>query len=344
MQRRAAALYAAFFIIIAASSYAMIGVAQEPAITVENPAHSLASGDEVTVDGRTYTTSVSDGEAELTWTESAAAYSEVLQNDSTVPAADVRWPDQTARRAETIQNNSAIPYNGSEYTLVISGSTFALERGDETQEFSVGDTVDYRGNSTVVTAVTGDAVTLVWGNSYRVLIPDGADPSSFTFREEQNATAILSLDPAVENDPVTRADGRKYVVYRDNGTTRPLDSYLPAPERKAFDEGDTFTYQSREVTVGNVSGDGVPVEWQAPREHTVTATEGDNVTLNGQRFVAHFPDSGTLELSSDIAAYQHEIEVVDTFEERINGLWGVSLLSALAAIVLLGLSYMPSRY
>lgn len=30
--------------------------------------------------------------------------------------------------------------------------------------------------------------------------------------------------------------------------------------------------------------------------------------------------------------------------ERINGLWGVTILSALAAVVILGGSYLPSRY
>lgn len=344
MQRRAAAMYAAFFVIIAAGSYAMIGVAQEPAIQVDDPAYSLTSGDQVTVDGRTYSVRVSDGEAELTWTEEGAEYSAVLENDTTVPAVDVQWDGQTARKSVTLRNNSEIAYNDSEYTLVIDGDSFNLTRGAETQTFSVGDEVTYRGNRTVVTQISSVSVTLAWGNPYRVIVADESDPSTFSFHEEQNVTAILVADPAVENEPVTRADGRRYVVFRSNGTTRLLDPYIPAPEVETFEEGGSFTYQKNEVTVGNITAEAVPITWRAPRDHTTTAAEGDNVTLNGQSFVAHFPDDQTLELSRDIAAYQHEVEVVNTFHERVNGLWGVSILSALAAVILLGLAYMPSRY
>ncbi len=60
--------------------------------------------------------------------------------------------------------------------------------------------------------------------------------------------------------------------------------------------------------------------------------------------MAHYPDESTLVLDSDVEAYQQEVAVVDKYQERINGLWGVSILSGLSALLLLSLSYLPSRY
>lgn len=266
MQRRAAALYAVFFVIIAAGSYAMIGVAQEPAITVDDPAHSLNTGDDVTVNGRTYTVTVSGGEAELTWVEADVRQTETWEVDSTVTVDGTDW------------------------------------------------------------VVTTD--------------PQAAPPSV-------RLTEERTLD---ENVSTVDRDGQTYVIVEEEDQTVlvPREEYLdqqfgPA-EWVEYDRGEQFEYQNTTVTVASVTNTSVTIEWTAPVEHTETVAEGDNVTLNARAFVAHFPDDGTLELSSDIAAYQHELEVRDTFQERMNGLWGVSILSALAAITLLGLAYMPSRY
>ncbi len=266
MQRRAAALYAAFFIIIAAGSYAMIGVAQEPAITVDNPAHTLTTGDDVTVNGRTYSVRVSGGEAELTWVDEDAPQSESWEVDSTVT---------------------------------------------------------------------------VGGTDFTVTTDKDATPPTVRLTEERSLG---------ENVSTVDREGQTYVIVEqdEQDVLVPRDEYLDQQYGPAkwieYEQGDSLEYQNNTVTVASVTNTSVTLEWTAPVENTVTAGEGDNVTLNGQQFVAHFPDERTLELSSDIAAYQHELEVFDSFEERVNGLWGVSILSALAAIALLGLAYMPSRY
>jgi hypothetical protein len=76
----------------------------------------------------------------------------------------------------------------------------------------------------------------------------------------------------------------------------------------------------------------------------VDASEVDRVTLNGREYIAHFPNNRTLELSSDVQAYERQVEIRDTYDERINGLWGVSILSSLAVVLLLAFAYLPSRY
>ena len=290
MQRRAAAVYAALFIVVAAGSYAVIGVAQEPAVTVENPDHSVAAGDQLTFDGRTYTVGevqagTNEGNdlrsVQLNWVNQSATYSATLENNSTVAPPTVRWQGQQA-------------------------------------------------------AATNE--------SYRLLVENASDPSSFTFRQEFNVSRRLAEDPAVEDQTVTRSDGRQYVVYTENGSTRPLDEYLPAPETRQFSEGGQLQYEDNSTTIANVSAESVVLEWTAPRNNSLSLEEGGTTTLGGTEYVAHFPDNRTLALTSDLEAYNSETEAVATYHERMNGFWGIIIISAFAAMVLLAVAYLPSRY
>jgi len=288
MQRRAAAIYAAFFVIVAAGSYAMIGVAQEPTVALDSPDHSLATGDQFSVGGLTYTVGAiqagtNEGEnlrsGDLTWVNESARYTADLENNATVPASAVQWPGQNER-----------------------------------------------------------------GEPFRLLVENTTDPSSFTFTQAFNVSGRLAADPAVEDQTVTRADGQRYVVYSDNGTTRPLADYLPAPETRTLSEGDTLRYQGNATTVADVTNETVTLAWTGSRTNTVSLQEGATATLGGTEFVAHFPDNSTLELTTDVEAYQREVEAVATYHERISGFWGISILSWLAAVVLLATAYLPSRY
>ena len=290
MQRRAAAIYAAFFIIVAAGSYAVIGVAQEPAVDVRNPDHSVAAGEQLSFDGRTYTvgqiqSGTNEGNSlrstQLNWVNQSALFTATLQNNSTVSPQAVQWEGQ---------------------------------RGAELNE------------------------------SYRVLVENASDPSTFTFHQEFNVSARLAADPAVEDQTITRADGDRYVVYRENGTTRPLSEYLPAPETRQFSEGGQLAYQNNSTTIANVSTESVQLEWTGQRNNSLSLEEGGRTTLGGTEYVAHFPDNSTLALTSDVEAYDAETEAVATYHERMNGFWGIIIISALAAMLLLAVAYLPSRY
>jgi len=360
MQRRAAAAYATLFLLLAAGSYLMVGVAQEPAIALEDADvdYAVGDGEEFDVDGRTYTVDgisgaaiLEDREATLVWVNESEKRTTTIDNDTEVGAVDVSWSGQSARQVATLDNGTTVSFNGSEHTVLVGDGSVTLRRGNATEAFGVGDAFPYRDNGTTVVAAGNDSATLAWGEPYLV-ITGTASNDSFDFRQSFNVSGRLAADPAVEDETVTRADGREYVVYA-NGTTQPLDAYLPEPEVKTFSEGDSFSYNTAEdgigyddVTVEDVSEDEVVLSWREPVEHEVTAAEGDNVTLGPDRrtFVAHFPDNGTLQLSSNLGAYQDELDVQATYTDRVNGLWGVSILSGLAAVFLIGLAYLPSRY
>jgi hypothetical protein len=261
-----AAVYAAFFLVVALGAYGMIAAASAPAI-VENPDHRLSNGSEITVNGVTFGVEVSAASGTFVWTDPDTEY-------------ETSW--------------------------------------EEDDNISFQDT------------------------NYTVSIPDAAEPQLIELTE---------VRPVPDDIETTELNGTEYAVLEsDNGTQElvPLDRYLterygPA-ETRTLERGETYDYRGNQSTVETVSNDSATLVWTAPGSKEERVSEGDRIELDGQTYVAHFPSPATLLLDSDLEAYDRGLEVIDTYEERINGLWGVSILSGLAALLLLGLSYLPSRY
>jgi hypothetical protein len=365
MQRRVAAIYFAFFLVLGASAYSVIAMAEEPAIDVEG--ETYAASDNVTVEGLTYEvadvtqSNASEGEgmvttANITYTNSSAVYSAELANGSALSPTNSSWPGRAAAYTATLNNGDSVQFNGSQQTVNVSGGEFALVNasGNETATFAVGDSFRYQSNATTVTEVGNTSATLTWGDNYGVVIANVSDPDEFQLVQQFNVSQRLSADPAVENRTYAGENNETFVRYR-NGTTQPLDAYLPARDRATFAEGDSLTYRpvedltvpANETTVENVSTDRVLLEWEGPKTTRTTLTEGANATLGPagqeQTFTAHFPDGATLQLVPDTEAYLQEVETQDYYQERINGLWGISILSAFAGIFIVGLAYLPHK-
>jgi IS1 family transposase len=169
-----------------------------------------------------------------------------------------------------------------------------------------------------------------------------------TLTEEQNVTALLGADSAVENSLATQ-NGTDYVVYRDNDTLRPLSEWLPAPETRQYSTDESFPYAAdsgpQATTVTAVTNESATVEWTAPRDRSVELTEGGNVTLASGEYFAHFPDEETVQVVSvdQYPSYQQTLSEQEYFHERTNGLWGVSILGGIAAVLMLGMAYLPVR-
>lgn len=267
MQRRAAAIYAAFFVLLAAGAYGTIGVAQEPTVGIQNPEYSLTTGDTVTIGGTEYQVDeVNDDRANLVWVEDGIEFTETWGNGSTVTL------------------------DGTEFTLRIDTSRDSPEA---------------------------------------VL------------------TEVQELD---ENVTTTEVDDEVFVVVQDNGEQRlvPRDEYIRQvqgpPEMRSFDEGDRVDYQGERTVISQVTNESVTLTWTGSQENTVRVQHAGVTTLGGQDFIAHISDGSTIELSRDIKRYRTQEATLEKFHERINGLWGVSIISSLAAMLLLGLAYLPSRY
>lgn len=262
--RNAVALWAAFFLVVGAGSYAILATVEKPAASVADPAHSLSSDQQFEVNGRTYT--VANVEAAIN------------TDGELVRSGKLSWVNESAIHEEELQNNSTVTLSGEEY---------------------------------------------------RILTPNRSAPATASLR----------------------------AVRRPNGTADPFSMRL--------DEGDSISYRNNSTTVRNVSKGSVLLQWRAPRTKTVQLGEtnaikttlvrgglprrmqfpagGSNVTLNGETFTVHYATNSSVQLSKDTESYQRQLRDIRRRTERIAGLWGVVILSALTAMLLLGLSYLPTK-
>ncbi|MFC7228938.1 hypothetical protein N0B31_16150 [Salinirubellus salinus] len=347
MQRRVATIYFVFFLVMGASAYSVIAVADSP--QMELSGEELAQGDSFQVGDETYTVSTIEAEegsvvGELVWTNESARYTETVSSNTTLNPAQFAFDGQDARYTTTLADGDSVEFNGSAATVDLNASagSFDLVRdGNVTTTVAVNDSFAYEGNSTTVYSVTEDGATLVWGEPYTIY----ADNATRTFRAVQtfNVSQRLAADSAVENQTVTRDDGNEYVVYRANGTTELLSSYLPAPDEAVISEGSTVTYARNEAVVENVSADGVRFAWTGPSENSVELEEGSNVTLSDVQHVVYFPDEEHVQLSPDVGEYQETRKTQDAFKQRQNGLWGVTILSGASTFLIIALAFLPTK-
>lgn len=96
MQRRAAAMYVLFFVLIAVGSFAIVNSAEAPDPAMDEFDHQLTVDDTITIDGTTYTLTRID-----------------------VFSATFEWTQPEAEQVGTIGNESEIELEGTEYAVEI---------------------------------------------------------------------------------------------------------------------------------------------------------------------------------------------------------------------------------
>lgn len=223
MQRRAAAVYAAFFVIVGAASYGMIATADSPEVTLDNAEYELSQGDEFTVGGQSYTVSSIDASlqggghggsaslvrsGEVRWTNDSARYTQTWENGSTVTYDGEEWavgvPNASGRtevrlvesidraailRNDTAADNETITRDGEEFVVVTEGGTSRLVPADDyfpepaVRTFAEGDTVPLDGNQTTLATVDADGGTLEWF-APRTMTASVGDASNVTLSGE----------------------------------------------------------------------------------------------------------------------------------------------------------------
>ncbi|WP_459192828.1 hypothetical protein [Halosimplex sp. J119] len=351
MQRRAAAMYLVFFLVIGAGAFGLLQTAEEPTITMEGDAYT--AGDTVTLNGQEFTVASADsGNGELSWVNESAVITNTIDNGSEVPVTDVRWDDQSARQEQTFEAGSTVAYNGSEYEVNVneSADSFTLTRADDAsinETYAVGDTVNYRGNEATLTSVDSNSATIVWGGPYQLVVQteNVTDPTEAVFVEQRDIAAMVEADPALYNETVTQ-DGVEKVTYRANDTNVPVEEYFPSVERHTIAEGETLEYQGNESNVDEVSNESVELARPGEQTNTISFTEGANFTVGDQQYFAHFQDNSSVLLESTderYHEYQAEENEIESYDDRIVGLWGAAELSLLAAILLLITAFLPVR-
>jgi hypothetical protein len=262
----------------------------------------------------------------------AGAYG-FMQVGMSKPAVDLQ--------EQVYTQNAEIEVGGQTYMI----ANISTEGEGDSPEY-VGKLTWFNESARESTAIENNATIGFQDGEYRVSIPNETDPSSFALVEEPNVSAILANDPAVENETGTQGD-ETYVFYQ-NGSRVLLSEYLPPAETVELAVGDEFEYQAENATarVDAISSSEVAVSWAAPGEETIELSEGSNVTLNGQTHFAHFPGDGVVQiLPTDeyYGEYNQQLQNINAWEERQNGVWGMVLLSVLAAILLVAMAYLPVK-
>ncbi|GAB7009831.1 hypothetical protein [Halorubrum trueperi] len=184
------AVYAALFILIAGAAGVLTATAESPEIALENPDFEVSEGDQLDVDGETYTVAgISEGDDGVTGTleqEEETELSETWANESTVEFEDGEWRVEITGEEPTeftlvevldrqaiLENddsadNETVERDDGEYVAVTEDGETTLVPVDEyfptpeEQTYATGDSIEYDGQTVTVDEVTTDQAVIVW--------------------------------------------------------------------------------------------------------------------------------------------------------------------------------------
>ena len=336
MQRRAAAIYVVFFVVVAIAAYSLTTVAEKPSVSVEGESYS--QGDPIPAGGTQWTVNVADGSGNVSSTNDSARFTTSFSNNTSLAFQNGMYrpaPNGSSGGAGTASTGTTSGA-GTTGTSTSGPSTSATTGGEGTSAASSTPGTEFRvviPNASAGNASGGNASG---GNA------SAANVASFTLRQEFDTAARLRADPAVADTTLSGANDTEYVRYR-NGTTQTLDAYLPEPTTRNVSVGDRFPYQNNSSRVESINSSGVTLAWRASLTRSQELAAGENVTLGGTTYVAQFPQNDSVVLSQNVSGYQAEQEALDHFNDRMLGLWGVVIISLFAAILVLAMAYLPVR-
>ena len=291
MQRRAVAVFVAFFLVIAAGSYTLLATAEEPTITLEDPEYELSQNDTFSVGGQQYTVSAIEETTEEQGGGHGGTATEV-----TVITGTIESTQTDVEMSETWANESTVMLDGTEWTVLIEG--------------------------------------------------DAANATAFTFEEVQDRGAILENDPDALNE-TQDINGQESVIVQRGGEEQvvPAEEYFPAPDTLTASVGDSFAYNNQTVTVDSIGADGVTITWTQDQTNSQELSQEGTVELaDGNEYLVFFPDSSTVELTSDMTSYNAQVEAQNQFSDRTTGFRWTTFTSLLFAMSLIAFAFLPSRY
>lgn len=181
MQRRWAAICIAFFLVMGASAFSVMALAEAPTLDVEGD--SYGTGDTFQAGGTAYTVSVSEGSAELATTES------VVKEESFANGTDLEYRDGTYTVAieagedpdsfalvqafdveavlqddPQVENSTFTRDDGTESVVYRNGTTQPLEDylDRDRRTFTEDDAIEHGEVAKTVANVTAERALLTW--------------------------------------------------------------------------------------------------------------------------------------------------------------------------------------
>jgi hypothetical protein len=243
MQRRAAAVSVALFLLLAAGSYTLIGAAEQPALDIEeeNVAYTVSEGDIESIAGTEYNfSSVSEGSATATWFNESARYTTTWSEGDNVTYRGTNYsvwiPNRSdpaefeLREVQTV-DKPTVEQNGTTYVVLEDGQNRTLVPREEYLpdpmhwRFREGDTIDYEGNDneTTVASVTESEVVIEWfaPDTFEKSFSEGenttiGETAYLAHFETQNGGAVLELTTAY-SDYQEDVDAQETFHERMNG-------------------------------------------------------------------------------------------------------------------------------
>lgn len=258
----------------------------------------------------------------------------------TAPVPHVTFDQQPKYAA-----NDSFTIDGQSYTVAeITTETESGGHGGGTTTKTVGK-LSWTETDVPLTATVDNGTEVSRANTTYQL-RTRPNESAFVLRQQRNVSAVLAADDRVRNETATIGNQR-YVVFEDQQTLVPLSQYLPPADTITYEVGnESYPYEGHPTTVTAVSADGVTLNWTGSQDRSADLSQGGNVTLNNETYFVHFPNTESVQVLSvqqHYGDYQHQLAVVDYYHERQNGLWGVVILSGIAAVILLATAYLPTR-
>jgi len=264
-----------------------------------------------------------------------------MEVGATQPEVDLDGPTYT--EGDTLSVGD-VTYN----VTSVDAEVVEGEHGAPDELVRSGEVTWFNESATESAQLENDSVVQYQGSDYRVVIENDSNATEFQVVEERNVSAIVANDSDAEGT-VTDEDGQEYVRYT-NGSTQLLSEYLGPADNETFAVGEEYPYPLENETVqANVTAvepSAASLQWESPGEETISFEDGDNITLNGETYITHFPDNGSVQiLPADeyYQDYQNELAAIDEFDTRMNGLWGIVFLSLMAGIILIIAAYLPTK-
>jgi sorbitol-specific phosphotransferase system component IIA len=186
MQRRWAAIYIVFFLVMAASAYSVMALAEEPSINIQGD--TFSEGDTLEAGGVTYTfAEVAESEGSIEF-EEQAQQDQTFANNSVIEYRDGEYnvtiasgeePDSFTLTEEfdvesrlqndtSVENSTFTRDDGTEMVVYRNGTTQPLSEylpEPNRETFTVGDTIEHDGVSKTVDSVSPSGATVTWEES-----------------------------------------------------------------------------------------------------------------------------------------------------------------------------------
>ena len=181
MQRRWATVCIAFFLVMAASAYSVMALAEQPTVDVEGETYE--NGSTFQQDGTTYTVVAEGGSGELT-NEVTVENEETFANNTAIDYRNGSYNvsveagnssdsftleeeldvEAILRNDSSVENSTFTRDDGTEAVVYRNGTTRPLEEyvDRETETFSEGDRMEHDGETKTVANVTSGRVLVTW--------------------------------------------------------------------------------------------------------------------------------------------------------------------------------------